>query len=229
MVGGNHVDGAVLDARNQCLPVFCAAKGGIHFEAPILLQIPVVHNQIVGAGFAGNVHPLGLCLADKLYALLGGDVAYMVGAAGFPCQLQIPGNLPPLAFGADTPVAMGLGVSAVVDVAAPQQVVDLAVGHNHLAQCLGPEHGGGHHFLRLHPLAVIGEGDAVGGHALQVGQALALLPQGDGTVGVDMDAGIPVNELLLLLEVGRAVGDRVQVGHGAHIGVAPPGGGPAAC
>ena len=116
-----------------------------------------------------------------------------------------------------------------MDVAAPQQVVDLAVGHNHLAQRLGPEHGGGHHFLGLHPLAVIGEGDAVGGHALQVGQALAPLPHSDGAVGVDMDAGIPVNEQLLLFQVGRAVGDGVQVGHGAHVGVAPPGGGPAAC
>ena len=44
VVGGNHVNGAVLDARNQRLPVFGAAQGGIHFEAPVLLQIAVIHN-----------------------------------------------------------------------------------------------------------------------------------------------------------------------------------------
>ena len=153
----------------------------------------------------------------------------MVAAAGFLCQLQIPGNLHPLAFGADAPVTVSLGVSAVVDVAAPQQVVDLAVRHNHFAQRFGAEHGGGHHFVRLHPLAVIGESDAGGSHALQVGKTFALLPHGDGAIGMDVDAGIPVNERLLLFQMSRAVGDGVQVGHGTHIGVAAPGGGPASC
>ena len=153
----------------------------------------------------------------------------MVAATGFLRQFQIPGNLHPLAFGADAPVTVSLGVSAVVDVAAPQQVVDLAVRHNHFAQRLGTEHGGGHHFFRLHPLAVIGEGNAAGCHALQVGKAFALLPHGDGAIGMDVDAGIPVNEQLLLFQMGGAVGDGVQVGHGTHIGVAAPGGGPASC
>ena len=68
-------------------------------------------------------------------------MADVVGAAGFFHQLQIPGDLSPLAFGADATVAVSLGVVAVVDVAPSQQGVDLAVGDNGLPQSFGAKHG----------------------------------------------------------------------------------------
>ena len=92
----------------------------------------------MGAGFAGYIQPLGLGLSDEGHAFLGGDVADMVGAAGFLHQLQIPLDGPPLGLGADAPVAVGTGVAAVVDVAAPQQAVVFAVGYNQLAKGLCP-------------------------------------------------------------------------------------------
>ena len=145
MVGGNHVDGAVQNALHQSIPIFPTAQRGIHFEPAVLLQHAVIHYQVVGAGFAGDVQSLGLGLADQLHAFLGGDVADVVGNSGLCHQLQVPGNLTPLAFGADAPVIVGLGVAAVVNVAAPEQGVVLAVGHNELAQSLGPKHGLLHH------------------------------------------------------------------------------------
>ena len=42
-------------------------------------------------------------------------------------------------------MTVSLGIFAVVDIAATEQVIDLAVGNDHLAQRLGTEHGGAHH------------------------------------------------------------------------------------
>ena len=82
----------------------------------------------MGGGLAGDIHALGLGLADDFDALLCGDVADVIAAAGFPCQLDVPGDLAPLAFRADAGKAVGAGVFAVVDAAAAQQRIDLAVG-----------------------------------------------------------------------------------------------------
>ena len=95
----------------------------------------------MGAGLAGHVQPFGLGLSDERHAFLGGDMADVVGAAGFFHQRQIPGDLSPLAFGADAPVAVGFGVAAVMDVSPSQQGIDLAVGDNGLPQSFGAKHG----------------------------------------------------------------------------------------
>ena len=51
----------------------------------------------------------------------------MVGAADFLHQLQVALDLPPFALRADAPMAVCLGVHAVVDIAAVEQVVVLTV------------------------------------------------------------------------------------------------------
>src|SRR5699024_7979321 len=78
VVGGDHVDGAIQNALHQSVPIVPTAQGGIHFEPAVLLQHAVIHHQVVGAGFAGDVQSLGLGLADQLHAFLGGDVADVV-------------------------------------------------------------------------------------------------------------------------------------------------------
>ena len=75
---------------------------------------------------------------------------------GSPHQLQIPLDGPPLALGADAPVAVGLGVGAVMDIAAPQEGIVLAVGHDQLAEALGLQHGAAHHITILNALSVVG-------------------------------------------------------------------------
>ena len=166
MVRGDHVDGAVRQAFQQSLPVGLVPEGRIHFETAVLLQAGVIQQQIVGTGLTGDVQTLGLGLADQVHALLGGDVADVIAAARLPHQLQIPLDGPPLALGADAPVAVGLGVGAVMDIAAPQEGIVLAVGHDQLAQAFGLQHGAAHHVAVLNAFSVIGEGHHIGGHCV---------------------------------------------------------------
>ena len=70
-----------------------------------------------------NLDPAPDTLERLQIALPGGDVADVVGATNLLRQLQIPGNLPPLALRADAPVAVGPGVGPVVDIAAAEQAV----------------------------------------------------------------------------------------------------------
>ena len=116
-------------------------------------------------------------------------MADVVFHTGFTNQFQISCDLRPFAFGADAPVAVFFRVFAVVDIASPEQFVDFAVGYDHFAQFLRPDHGGAHHVIALDTPAVVGEADDIGGHALQIGQFLTLFSNGNGAVGIYMDAG----------------------------------------
>ena len=119
----------------------------------------------------------------------------MVFHTGFPNQFQISCDLGPFAFGADATVAVFFCVFAVMDVTAPKQFVDFAVGYNHFAQRLGPKHGLTHHIVTLDTPAVIGKTADIGGHTLQIRQFFTLFAYGDGAVGVYMNAGAVFNEL----------------------------------
>ena len=110
-----------------------------------------------------------------------------------------------------------------MDVATPKKAVVLAVGGDDLVERPGFPHGAAHHLRRLDALSVIGKGDDSGRKALQVRQRLPLLSPGDGAVGVDGNDGGPVNEPLLDGKIFRAVRHRIQVWHGAHRRIAPPG------
>ena len=137
----------------------------------------------------------------------------MIATARLPHQLQIPLNGPPLALGADAPVTVGPGVGAVVDVAAMKQAVVLAVGHDEPAQLFGFQHGRPHHLSVLHALAVIGKGHHVRGHGIQICQLLPFFALRNGAVGQDADHRVPAD----------GIRHRVQVGHGAHRGIAAMG------
>jgi hypothetical protein len=41
MVGGDHINGAVQDTFHQRIPIFSGAKGRIHLESAVFLQIVV--------------------------------------------------------------------------------------------------------------------------------------------------------------------------------------------
>ena len=166
MIGGNHVDGSVQDSLHQSLPVGFIPQRRVHLEAAILLKEAVIHCEVVGACFTGHVQTFRLGLPDQGNALLGGDVADVVGAAGFLHQLQIPGDLAPLALGADAPVTVGGGVDAAVNIASPKEGIVLAVGGDNSAQGLGTEHGLAHHLVALNTPSVVGEGDCLRGHSL---------------------------------------------------------------
>ena len=106
-------------------------------------------------------------------------------------------HLLPFGRRADAAVPVRSGVSAVVDVAPVQQRLILAVGHDHLAERLRAQHGAFHHLIRLHALAVVGEGEGVLCHALEIGERLALFAHGDRGVGEDTDHGVVADALQL--------------------------------
>ena len=156
----------------------------------------------MGAGFAGDGQALGLSGANQSHGLLGGDVADMVLAAGFPHQLNVPFHLLPFAFGVVADEAVAAGKFTVVNAPSSQQGFILAVGNNGLVQFFCQQHGLSHHIGRLYAAAVVGKACYVRSHSLQIGEGFAHLITGDGAVGIDFDAGILSDELELLLQLG---------------------------
>ena len=120
------------------------------------------------------------------------------------------------------------GVGPVVDVAASQQAVVLAVGDDQLAQRLCALHGLAHQPAVLYAVPVVGKGDHPVGKSLQIGDFLSPFAHGDGGIGIDGDTGVPLDDLALAAQVFRTVRHGIEVRHGAHGGIAAAGGGPAA-
>ena len=110
-----------------------------------------------------------------------------------------------------------------MDVAAPQERIVLAVGHDQLAEALGLEHGAAHHITILNALSVVGESHHIGGHGVQVRQLPALLAFRDGPVGQNTDHGVLLNGVQLHLQRLHAVRHRIQIRHGAYGGIAAVG------
>ena len=109
----------------------------------------------------------------------------MVGTAGLLRQAKIPGNGAPLALGADAPVAVGFGVGPVVDVAAVEEAVVLAVGGDDLAQSLASSIASRIMSSLWTPRPSSEKARHIGRKLGKVtASCLALLAPGDGPVGV---------------------------------------------
>ena len=223
MVGGDHIHRAVQYALEQGFPVLFRSQGRVHLEAPVLFEVVFVQRQVVGRGFARYVHAGLFRLAYDPHALFGRNVANVVGAAGFGGEAHVPLDLPPLALAHNAFVPVGGRVGPGVDIAALQQLVYLAVRHDHFAEALRLLHGTAHRFFALHAPAVVRKGDAAGRERLHIRKRFALFAHRDGGVGVYPDRRVPLYDLLLRGQVGVAVRHGVQVRHGANRRVAAPG------
>ena len=118
-------------------------------------------------------------------------------------------------------MAVGAGVSPVVDVAPVEEGIVLAVGHDELMKPLGGLHGKAHLRLALHTSPVIGEGRHIGGHGRHVRQLLPQLATGDGAIGQHPDGGIPADQGQRCSRWGRLSGTGSRLGM-AHTVVYPP-------
>ena len=147
-------------------------------------------------------------------------MAHVIAAAGFPGQFQIPFYLAPFTLGTNALVTMLLAVAAVVDVTSVQERIVLAVSGQNDVLAGGGLHGPAHHFFTLHAAAVVGESYASALQGLEIYQFLAFPAHGDGAVGKDGDDGIFLNGFQLQVQMLQAVGNRVQVRHGANQRVA---------
>ena len=151
-------------------------------------------------------------------------MADMILAAGLFGQRDVALHLPPFAFGADSLVAVLAAVAAVVDIAAAQQAVDLAMGHDRFADRRSPPHGLLHQLRRLHAAAVVGEPDDVRGQRREIDQLPAApLPHRDGGVGHDPHHGVAADQVGLHPQVFGRVGHRIEVGHRADGRIAAAG------
>ena len=169
---------------------------------------------------AGDVQTVALRLPDQRDGLLRRDVADVVAAAGLAHQRQIPRHLPPLALRGDALVAVQSRVLAVVNAAAAEQGVVLAVRADQLAQPLRLAHRGAHHVVGLHAAPVVGKRADIGRHGRHVGKHLALLPHRNRPVGQHLHAGVARDDAALRFERFETVRHGVQVRHRAHRAVA---------
>ena len=113
-------------------------------------------------------------------------------------------------------------VFALVDAAAVQQDFVLTVRGDQPARSLHAAHGLAHAFFLLHAAPVVGEGHGLGPERRKVAKLAApALPQRDAPVGMHPHRRVPVDHGKLLLQVFRRIGRRIQVRHGAHVGVSP--------
>ena len=97
------------------------------------------------------------------------------------------------------------------------------MGGKNLAQTLALCHCLTHEGFGLDAPAVIGKGDDIGSHFVQLCKALTLLIHGDGTVGVYPNQPILGDGLQLGGEMGGTVGHGDQIGHGTDIAVSAVG------
>ena len=135
------------------------------------------------------IYAAPFCLPDDRNTFLRGDVAHMICTACLLCQAHIARNLAPLALGANAPVAVGLCICAVVDIAAAKQAIVLAVRGQNFPKPSALLHRLAHQALRLYALSIVGKCNYLRGHRVQIRQLLALLPDGNCAVGVHMHAG----------------------------------------
>ena len=220
MIRDDAVDGTVIDALQQSLPVFCAANRRIHLPGAAFLKIHVRIDQIVGTGFTGDPKAPFFRLPHQLHRFLGGDMADMILTAGFLAKGDVPLYLLPLAGGVDTHMVMESGIFAFMDAAAGLELpLVLAVRHDRDPQCRRPLHGLAHGLLLLDALSVVGKAHHVVPKLLHIGKrSSAALILCDGSIRIHMHRRIPVDQLQLLGQGLHGGGGRLQIRHGADCG-----------
>ena len=151
-------------------------------------------------------------------------MADMVLAAGLFRERDVAFHLPPLAFRTDALMPVLTAVLPVVDIAAPQQVVDLAVRHDRLPDLRSTAHRLFHQAVRLHAAAIVRKADDLGRQRREIDQtAAAALPHRDAAVGDYAHDGIAADDVGLRTERLRSIGRRVQVRHRTYRRIASAG------
>ena len=131
MVGGDGVDGAVLQPLDDGLHILLRAQGRVDpGHGPLLQDLVLGEGEVLGAGLAGDVDPLLLELPDDVHAARGGDVADVDRAAGLLGQHGVPHHHQLLGDGGAAGEAQGPGDPALVDGVVAHHVGVLAVGED---------------------------------------------------------------------------------------------------
>ena len=219
MVGDDGVDGAVDHAGDKGLGIGSRAQRRVDLEGRGVIVADVVlgEEQVMRGDLAGDRQALGFRGANHIKAARSGDVLDVQLAAGKAAQGDVASDLQLLAFGRPTQKAQARRGDALIDLAIADQVLVLAVAHDHAAELAGVIHDAAHHAGGLDTAAVIGERDgAVCGHVAHLGERLALQALRAGTRHVHATLAGLGGDGLHILDGDGVVDDRVGVGHGAN-------------
>ena len=219
MVGGYHVYRSVPYALDKGCAVLFSSQRRIHFETPVLTEAVIVKHQIVRRRLAGDVYAAPLCAPYKLNAFGARNVADVIGAACLLAKSEISFNGAPFALAAYSRVTVPAGIFAVVYVSAAYQGRVLAVRRDDFAENLCFKHCLSHKLFRLHAAPIVGKGAAVRRHCRKIGKCLAFFAHGERSVRVHSHRGVPLYNFKLLFKRRSAVGHRIEVRHGANVGI----------
>ncbi len=150
-------------------------------------------------------------------------MADVIGAAGLTDQIEVPADLPPFAFRADARMPVRRSVRAVVNIAAVQKPVVLAMRGDQFMKPLCLPHRLAHQIVVLYASSIVGKGDHARRQILKIGKLFAPFAHADRTVGVNANARLFGNQLFLNSQMRNTVRHGVQIRHGAHGGI------PASC
>ena len=227
MVGGDGVDGAVLESGDDGLHILLGPQGGIDAGYGALGEDLILgEGEVLGAGLTGDVDALLLELPDDVHTAGGGDVADVDGGPRLLGEHGVPHDHQLLGDGGAAREIQSPGDPPLVDGVIAHHIGILAVGEDGESQPFGADEGIPHQVGVLDGHTVVGEGHSARLlQGLAVGEGLPLLPHGDGADGPHPHpAGLsgPAEDVADLF---GAVHGGLGVGHAGHGGDAPPGSG----
>jgi hypothetical protein len=167
VVGGEHLDSVVLEARDDRLDVAPGAQGGVHLVVRVEGAEPLVgQGEMVRARLGRHAHPAPLAFADQLDRAGRRDVLDMEPAAGDLGQADVARDHDVLGRRGHAAEAEPHRLEPLVDHAADGQLGNLAVLHDdaveHFRVFQRPAHQGGRPDRR----AVVSKRDRAAGHQL---------------------------------------------------------------
>ena len=227
MVGGDGVDGAVLQPGDDALDVLGGAQGRVHPGHRALGEHLVLgEGEVLGAGLTGEGDPPLLHPAHDIHRLGGGYVTDVHMGPGLLGQHGVPHDHDLLGDGGAALHPQLAGDAALVHRPVGHHGGVLAVAQDGELQPLGVDEGVPHQIGVVHIAPVVRQGD--GPRLFQgvgVGELAPLQAHGHRPDGVHMDAAGLGGLLPDILDLLRGVHCGLGVCHAGHGGDAPPGSG----
>ena len=227
MVGGDGVDGAILQSRNDALDVLGGAQRRVDpGQRPPGEDLILGEGEVLRAGLAGEGHPPLLHPADDVHRLGGGHMADVDMGAGLLRQHGVPHDHDLLRDGGAALHPQLAGDAPLIHRPVAHHGGVLTVAQDGQLHPLGVDQGVPHQIGVVHIAAVVGQGGGAGlFQRVRVGELFPPQAHGDRAHRIDMDPVGLAGLLADILDLLRAVHHRIGVGHTGHGRYSPPGGG----
>ena len=227
MVGGDGVDGAILQSRNDALDVLGGAQRRVDpGQRPPGEDLILGEGEVLRAGLTGKGHPPLFHSPDDVHRFGSGHMADVDVGAGLLRQHGVPHDYDLLRDGRAPLHPQLAGDAPLIHRPVTHHGGVLTVAQDGQFHPLGVDQGVPHQVGVVHIASVVGQG---GGPSLfqgvRVGKFLSPQAPGDCAHGVDMDSVGLGGLLTNILDLLRTVHHWVSVGHAGHGCNSTPGGG----